>query len=83
MMLSEPDAGLSITVQLSTGFTLGLLVSNFTDRYSDEVEQFSSHTEDNLLWLLTIRMEQHLLLHKAVSLKHDQNKDVINVSVKD
>lgn len=83
MMRSESNASLTITVQSPTGFKLGSLVSNFTDRYSDEVEQFSSHTEDKLLWLLTIRMEQHLLLHKAVSLKHDQNKDVINASVKD
>lgn len=38
MMLSEPNTSLSITVQSSTGFKLGFLVSNFTDRYSDEVE---------------------------------------------
>lgn len=82
-MLSEPNTSLTITVRSSTGFKPGFLVCNFTDRYSDEVEQFSSHTEGKLLRLLTIRMEQHLPLHKAVSLKHDQNKDVINASVKD
>lgn len=52
MMLSELNSSLTITVQSSTGFKLGFLGSNFTDRYSDEMEQFCSHTEDELLRLL-------------------------------
>lgn len=54
-----------------------------TKRKWDSVEVFSPRTEVILLWLFATKREQHLLEHKSVSLKHNQNKDVKNASAKE